>query len=247
MHRLGWVSFFLVLATAGWAASSLEHARVAQSLLPPDTWSQVLRIENTASDEVYPDEVYALAFEFSGLLWFYTDADGTQSLSLAWGQLELEKQEMSRLLLAIHPGFVRYAVVDGPASAVDAEAVAALPNGCFLRSWAELHHRVAQGEPITRARLLSYYYTARGRRWGHTVLVYDTHEGLFAVDPFESGATRRVKERLGASPVEFARQLNPPGPLIDARWLHAALPGHARVAASTNGRGASRSDVRGRG
>ena len=59
-------------------------------MLGNGTWGRLVRIENSTprgftGRSAYPRIVYAYVFELSGILWFYTDADGTQSLSLTRG------------------------------------------------------------------------------------------------------------------------------------------------------------------
>ena len=44
-------------------ATPLEHARRAQAMLGPETWSEVIRIENTSVHGAYPATIYALVFE----------------------------------------------------------------------------------------------------------------------------------------------------------------------------------------
>ena len=213
--------FWLLLPLALAAATPLEHARRAQALLGPETWSRVLRIENAAGGGAYPATVFALVFESGGLLWFYTDADGTQSFSLHRDRLEEEKAEFGPLLKAIDPGFTRWAVV------TDAEGAAPggeLPNGCFIESLAALRTRVGRGEPVERARLLSLYIdTPLGRR-GHTVLTYETRRGLFVVDPARTPAARALPQAWADNAPALAEFLWPGVHVARARWVPTTLP-----------------------
>jgi len=96
----------LLLATASLrAGDSLAHARQARALLGPAFWSCVLRIENETRGGAYAPMLHALVFEFAGRLWFYTDANGTQSFSLHRGRLAEEKADFGPLLRDIEPGF----------------------------------------------------------------------------------------------------------------------------------------------
>src|SRR5438128_6171915 len=94
--------------------SSLDFARRAQALLGPDTWSEVIQIGNASLSSTYPKKLHALVFEFAGLLWFYTDCDGTQSFSLRKNRLAEEKADFAPLLRDIDPGFLRWDVVAQP-------------------------------------------------------------------------------------------------------------------------------------
>lgn len=213
------------------AASPLEHARRAQALLGEERWSQVIRIENTNRASVYPREVFALVFELGGLLWFYTDADGTQSLSLRQNELAVDKRELPRLLRAIDPGFLRHEVVPREDFAGPAPARKPLPNGCLIQSYAQLRARLAAGERIANARLLSLYYRASGERGGHTVLAYETPSGTYVFDPDRPAFKRRVSASLRAEALEVGRALHLPFTVTDARWVPTTMPSRLRVIA----------------
>jgi hypothetical protein len=63
----------------------------------------VLKIGNEAPTVRYPAQFYALVFEFEGLLWFYTESDGTQSLSQHVGQVRADKQNYLALARGCTP------------------------------------------------------------------------------------------------------------------------------------------------
>lgn len=219
------------LGLAGWlalapvcAASPLEHARRAQVLLGEERWSQVVRIENTNRASVYPREVFALVFELGGLLWFYTDTDGTQSLSLRRNELAVDKRELPRLLRAIDPGFHRHEVVPRPAVREPGLMRGHLPNGCLIESYAQLRARLAAGEAIARARLLNVYYRASGERSGHTVLAYETPSGTYVFDPARPAFRRRVRASLRADALAVGRAVQWPFVVTDARWVPTTIP-----------------------
>ena len=182
--------------------SSLDNARRAQALLGPQIWSCLVRVQNTAGHSPYPATVYALVFEEAGLLWFYTDTDGTQSLSRRPGRLEEERADLAPLFRAIEPGFAAYEVLasdgertsrsvaeNGPGGPFPVSS-RALPNGCFIESLAALSECVRRGEPIERARLLNCYVATPSGQRGHTVLTYETPRGLFLLDPGRSSEAR---------------------------------------------------------
>ena len=170
-----------VSALFGGESASLTNARRAQALLGADVWSQIIRVENTGSTERYGRTVHALVFELVGILWFYTDADGTQSFSTFRGRLEADKTDFGPLLKEIHPGFGRWSEVPSDASVGPAEP-GELHNGCFIESVANLRRCLAVGGALSRPQLLSYY-TAGARMAGHTVLTFETPEGLKVIDP----------------------------------------------------------------
>ena len=93
------------------AASPLENAFRAQALLGPGIWSRIISIRNETRGGFYPRSVQALVFEFAGMLWFYTDANGTQSFSLHTGELEVEKKNFGPLLRDIDQSPVKQKLV----------------------------------------------------------------------------------------------------------------------------------------
>jgi hypothetical protein len=181
--------------------SGLQSARSAQSLLGPETWSRILQIENSNRSSPYPKTVYALVFQFAGILWFYTEADGTQSFSLYKNRVNEEKADLSVGLRAIEEGFTRFTVMPPAASATPSRKE--LPNGCFIESVVSGWKRFAAGEYILEARLLMYY--PRSKPSGHCVFVYRTDRGVFVIDSSEAGGPRRVASEWPSTPVALAR------------------------------------------
>ena len=225
-------------------ASALENAGRAQAMLGPDTWSRVVRIENTAGRSPYPTVVFALVFEEAGILWFYTDTDGTQSLTLHPDRLVDEKADLAPLLRAIEPGFAAYQVVSsergqsfrsvaesGPRGPF-AVAERALPNACFIESLAALRNRVQRGERIARARLLNCYVDTPGGRRGHTVLTYETPRGLFLLDPGRSPEPRLMPPAWADHALALAGAAFPGVNVARARWVPTALPPPAPLLAA---------------
>jgi hypothetical protein len=217
---LGWL--LLPAALAG--ATSLEHARRAQAMLGGETWSEVIRVDNTAGPGAYPATVYALVFESAGILWFYTDTDGTQSFSRHPDRLAEEKADFSPLLREIDPGFTRWAVVPGLVEEMPAAGAGELPNGCFVESLAALRAQVRRGVPVARARLLSFYVDTPAGRRGHTVLTYETPRGLFLVDPGRSPAPRPMPSAWADNAPALANLLWPGVRVAQTRWVPTAVP-----------------------
>lgn len=223
---------FVLVSVEGRAAGARENARRARALLGVGVWSRLIRVENTGAHSAYPRTVYAVVFEMGGILWFYTDTDGTQSFSLSYGDLRHEKRDFAPLLRAIDPGFSCYTIVAEPASALPPSSAGDdIPNGCFIESFAALRARIARGEAIERARLLSFYFNFGGARRGHTVLEYETPRGAFAVDATMPGALARPLDRRTADDALAVAHLMRPDLAIDqARWVPTDLPRLGRVA-----------------
>jgi hypothetical protein len=174
-------------------------------------------------------------FELSGILWFYSDVDGTQSLSVTLGTAEADKLNPGPLFKAICAGFASWEWADGPGQTPGASG-AQPPNNCFIECLAILRQRTALGADLHNSRLLFYYVGATPGRAGHTVLLFDCDRGLTAVDPdqpdrdiripaFVCADLRSIARYLRKGEVESARTLSikdfgrpPPGP----NW--AALP-----------------------
>jgi hypothetical protein len=213
----------VVLAAASLRADdSLTHARRAQTLLGTEVWSQVIRVENSARVSRYPRTLHALVFELDGILWFYADTDGTQSFSLHANRLAEEKADFGPLLRDIEPGFTRWSVVADEAGASVAPR-GTLPNGCFIESVAALRQHLAQGEPVGRARLLSYYGDTPSGRRGHTVLTWETAGHLEVLDPEWPGKPQSFSEALAGDALGLARTMEG-GLVTNARWVPVELP-----------------------
>lgn len=208
---------FLLAVPIRASVDGLGHARQAQAMLGPGTWSRVIRVENLARSSRYPRIVYALVFELAEILWFYTDTDGTQSFSLHRGRLAEEKADFGPLLRDIEPGFANWNVVAQEAPAAT-RVGAKLPNGCFIDSVAALHRRLARGGTAAHPSLLSFYVdTAEGRQ-GHTVLTYEAGGRLEVIDPLASEKPRRFSLALAGDALALARFLNG-GRIVTARWV----------------------------
>ena len=228
LRTLLWLVWFFPCALG--AASSPGHARTAQAMLGPGVWSRVIRVTNTAARSVYPPQTHALVFEFSGILWFYADVNGTQSLSLQTHRLAEDKADLGPLLRAIEPGFAAYTVLDGPADG--AAGADRPPNDCFIASVAALQAQLVRGELIGEARLLSFYFNTREGRAGHTLLTYTTPRGAFVVDPARSARPEKVARGPAGDALAFARYLRPDFAPAKARWIPADAAVPALLAAS---------------
>jgi hypothetical protein len=193
------------LLAASLQAGSRETAFQARAMLGPGIWSRVLRVENTGAGRHsrYPAQFHALVVAFQGILWLYTEFDGTQTLSLYAGRLEQDRANLGPLLQAVEPGLGRFEDV------TDRQPFGVLavppPNHCFLASvarWQQL-----QGEPVppTRARLLAYY--SGRQRPGHMVLEYWRGDRRFVFDPAHPGEERELSAKLAEDPLLVARAL----------------------------------------
>lgn len=199
------VFFVLLLAAALRAQPALDHARRAQALLGSGVWSQILAIENTSRSSMYPRTVHALVFEFAGILWFYTDTDGTQSFSLHQNNLEEEKADFGPLLRDIEPGFVRWSIVTAAQPPVPDTGPGEVRNGCFIESVAELRRRLQTGAIMREPRLLSYYARVKNGQRGHTVLAYETDKYVEVFDPDRAEARLAFPKSLANDPLKLAR------------------------------------------
>lgn len=214
----------LLIASPLFGSSALEHARQARAMIGPEHWTRIIRIENTHRRSVYPREVYALVFELGGVLWFYTDINGTQSFSLHLNNLAEEKANFAPLLQDIEPGFAGFTEVPDDDATPPPRAHEALPNGCFIESYAALRAQAARGELILKARLLAFYVMRAGEPLGHTVLTYETPEGVFVIDSLGSGQPIPIARALADDPRALAHVLRPDLKIVRARWAPLATP-----------------------
>jgi hypothetical protein len=225
LTRLCLVLLFAAIPVTS-ALASVQTARQARATLGPEVWAQVLRIENDNPRSPYPRTVYATVFEFAGILWFYTETDGTQSFSLHRGMLATEKADFRPLLRDIEPGFSAFEVLadSGPQFA---HAPQPLPNGCFIESVAALHASLERGEPVLGAALLSYYVESAGRLHGHTVLAYESPAGLRVIDSAQGNAPLLVwRGSLASEPLKIARALTS-NSVVRANWVPVPLVAEA--------------------
>ena len=186
--------------------TDLTNARRAQAVLGADVWSQVIRIENSGSTQKYARTVHALVFEVAGILWLYHDSEGSQSFSLHRGRLEAEKADFAPLLADIHAGFTRWSVMT-TTEPVAVGAPGTLLNGCFVESIANLRHRVIGGGVANRPKLLSYFYGSARIRPGHTVLTFETDDGVVVIDPVEPSRLRVFSNELAKSATALSTAL----------------------------------------
>jgi hypothetical protein len=220
----------------------LADALAARALLGPDRWARVVRIDNSGPGgpgprSVYPKTVYALVFELSGLLWFYCDADGTQSLSLRRGALEADEADPGPLFRAISPRFRGWSWVELPPR----WPVPALgpPNACFIDCVAALRRRALAGAESSSPRLLFYYIDTPAGPLGHTVLLLGEGASQEALDPARSPSPVRLPAPLEGDPRLISRYLRG-GEVASARVLRIETPaspgGGARWASLPAGR-----------
>jgi hypothetical protein len=194
---------------------SLTHARQAQALLGADVWSRVIVVKNEGSTSRYPRTVHALVFELAGILWFYNDADGTQSFSTYRGRLEQDKADFAPLLREINRGFSSWTVI-APDFTLSVDQKAGLLNGCFVQSVANLRARLVSGAEVSHPQLLSYYAGSGSRIAGHTVLTYETAEGVQVIDPIDPA-------RPMLYPREFSRNAVALGTALVGRVVQKAV------------------------
>lgn len=195
----------VVLAVSVRAQSSLENARRAQAMFGPEMWSEVISVRNETRGGTYPATVHALVFEFAGILWFYTDRDGTQSFSLHQERLAEEKADFLPLLRDIEPGFTRWEVAPRT-HASSSGATRPLPNGCFIESVVAFRTRVNRGDRTENPRLLSYYSRIGSGRQGHTVLAYEVGDALEILDPAVPEKSFKVAKSFAQDPLSLARR-----------------------------------------
>ncbi len=200
----------------------LADARAARSMLSPECWARIVKIDNSRARgpwryAIYPRTVYALVFELSGILWIYTDAEGTQSLSRTLGTLERDKADPGPLLRHIEPGIGSWEWVDDPFGATVPASVHP-PKACVEESLRALNQRLAFGRDTQAPQLLFYYVSTPSGRLGHTVLLFRTGQGLAAIDPELSPDPVEVPRNLGNNLVSISEYLRG-APVASARSL----------------------------
>ncbi|HNC23160.1 MAG TPA: hypothetical protein PLU52_03060 [Opitutaceae bacterium] len=207
----------MVPLVAGAALPSEEVWR-ARDLLGPDTWAEVLQIENRNPSSAHPAAMDALVFEQGGILWFYTPGEGTQSLSLYRNHAEADKADLAPLLAAIDPAFVGHRVIPEAERPLQLGAAGPLSNACFIECIARWRTKVARGDPASHPRLLSCYAETEAGLRGHTVLVYETEDGLEVLDP-AARRPKRYPRSWRENPMALAASVLTDEKVVKARWV----------------------------
>jgi len=191
-------------------ASSPSIALQAQQMLGSDRWAVAVQIENINKQSRYPETVYATVFEFEDSLWFYTSS-GTQPLVASRNRSGDFKENLLPLLRTVERGFTSFRRLNPLEERM--AAFPQLPNGCVIESIYTMGGIKQSGQPILAAKLLLYSSTKNSRRGtngnatGHCVLVFQTPEGLFFVDPPELGVTGIIRKVSDWDPVQMASEI----------------------------------------
>ena len=135
-------------------------------------------------------------FELSGILWFYCDSDGTQSLSVRTGSLERDKADPGPLLKAVSSGFTSWSWVDAPAG-TERPMLQFPPNACLIECLALLRGRLASGDEAGSPRLLLFYVRTPFGILGHATLVFGLKGGLAAIEPDQPDRILGIPTRAG--------------------------------------------------
>lgn len=223
--KLRFTCALLLLAFAasplGAYPSDLVSAFWGKVLLGPKTWSRVVRIDNATPTARYPAQFHALVFELEGVLWFYADSDGTQSLSRELGRVRADKDEFLTLVRSLSPDFTAAVDVSAAEPPLLALVDNKLPRGCFLYSVLNWRRLEAEQRGLRTSQLLTYYVaTTEGLR-GHTVLLYRFGKRTFLFDPASELAERELPPLpTELDPLTLATQLSSPAqPPVSASLL----------------------------
>ncbi len=174
-------------------ADSREAAFRARAWLGPDVTARVIRITNAASaTNGRPAEFHGLVIAFADILWLYTEADGTQNLSLRRGQLAEDEANLLALLQEAIPGVAAFAD-DNEAPPGFAKAAGPPPNGCFIACVARWEKLRRERNPPGHVRLLACY--PPDRRAGHMLLEFERGRRRYVFDP---AAPRELRRLSGA-------------------------------------------------
>lgn len=201
------LAFLAATSAAARTPDGLADAQAARALLGPDVWARVVRIDNAGERGLerrsgYARDVYGLVFELSGILWFYCDTDGTQSLSLRRGTLAADKADPGPLFRALSGRFGAWAWVDVQPGSFRRGP---LPNGCLVECLGLLARRIAAGGDVASPRLLSYYVDTPSGPLGHTVLLFADRGGLAVVEPDRPDRVVRVPASESADARSISR------------------------------------------
>src|SRR5690625_525191 len=192
-----------------------EPAIQAHQMLGPGVWSQVIKLENRNKKSRYPATLYATVFEFDNVLWFYTST-GTQPIERSRNRVDAYRKNLLPLLKNIERGFSSLKIISAGKTFADDTSLAKLENGCVIESIYSLEKVRRAGTEIEKARLLLYSASRNSRRGiggnarGHAVLIYQTSEGIFYVDPPEISVVKQFTDELSWDPKTFAASIEEP-------------------------------------
>ncbi len=182
---------FALLASRA-PADSREAAFRARDALGPEVSARVIRITNAGfAANGRPAEFSGLVIAFADILWLYTEADGTQNLSLRRGQLAEDEANLLGLLQQAIPGVTGFAD-DTAAPPIVANPAGPLPNDCFITCVARWEKLWRERVPPGRVRLLACY--PPGRRAGHMLLEFERGRRRYVFDP---AAPRELQRLFG--------------------------------------------------
>ncbi len=206
-------SFSLLFALNSLAAVphyTRDMALQAEQMLSEQRWAEAVTIQNINKTSRYPETVYATVFEFNNSLWFYTGT-GTQPLVASKNRVEEFKTNLLPLLQTVDRGFTSFAVLDSFSQKLS--KLPQLPNGCVVESIFSFNSVQREGTPILAAKLLLYSSSQNSRRGvmgnagGHCVLIYETPQGMFFVDPPEIGVSGKIRQTESWDPVQIANEI----------------------------------------
>lgn len=193
------------------AAAPTSGALQAEQMLGPHRWAQAVRIENSNESSRYPETVYGTVFEFNDTLWFYTST-GTQPLKASKDRTEDYKNNLLPLLRTMERGFTSFVKLSPDEAEAAGTDLPSLKNGCVVESIFRLDEIQQAGEPVLEANLLLYSSkntrrSGTDKATGHCVLVYQTPDGMFYIDPPKIDITGQLTRVRGWDPVDIAREI----------------------------------------
>lgn len=205
-----------VIPTVSRAHTTPGSALQAQEMLGEGVWSRVVKLTHDNAKSRYPETLYATVFEFDNVLWFYTST-GTQPIERSRNRVDQYRGDLLPLLRTLERKFNGLTfLAPSQELAENPTEIPSLKNGCVIESIYTMEKLRTQGENLKRANLLLYSTTRNSRRGvsgnsvGHAVLVYETDEGFFVVDPPEIHVVRPLTETEGWEPEVLAATIESP-------------------------------------
>lgn len=201
----------MLLTVVSLSASSRDSAYLAQRIIGPKLWSQVVQIENPGAtpDGRYPAEFHGLVIAFGDVLWLYTEYDGTQNLSSHRGQVAVDDASLETMLRAINPGWsLGKDTAEPPPAGLSPTVVP--PNGCFLACLVVWQILEQSKQPPKEARLIACY--APDRTTGHMLLQYRWGPRRYVFDPGQPDKAIPLRYGMGDDALLIARTI------LGERW-----------------------------
>jgi hypothetical protein len=173
--------------------------------------AHVVRFELPVGPAAAPRQVHSVVLNFDGALWLYTPGLGTRSLGAAPAAPASLNAEIADRVRGLDPSLRSVQVYDRPILPPPQDCNDAMRNGCFAGCLYELAQLLSRGESIGAAGVIFFSprdddpvrpaCVAALGDVGHSVLVYQSGDRWWALDPAQPETPFEIESLQTASAV----------------------------------------------